>query len=184
NYAARHQPPTGGVNMAKPAKPITPGQRFGYLTALERAANDQRGRERWRLRCTCGKEIVTRADFLRGGAARSCGCRRNYKHGYTGSLTWVSWQAMLDRCYRRSSKSFTYYGGRGVTVCDSWRNSFAAFLSDMGSRPSARYTLDRIDPTGNYNPENCRWATRSDQARFNRRRTGHGRKFRGVEFWL
>lgn len=77
---------------------------------------------------------------------------------------YVSWKAMLDRCYRRTDRCFSRYGGRGITVCDRWRNSFAAFLGDMGARPPGT-SIDRINNDGNYEPGNCRWATAAQQKR-------------------
>lgn len=79
------------------------------------------------------------------------------------------WQAMLARCYDNKNRSFKNYGGRGIGVCERWRESFDAFLEDMGRRPSPRHTVDRADPNGNYEPSNCRWATPKEQARNMRR---------------
>lgn len=78
---------------------------------------------------------------------------------------WYSWRNMNARCYGRARPDFAYYGGRGITVCDRWRESFAAFLADMGLRPTPQHSLDRIDNHGNYEPGNCHWATRTEQMR-------------------
>lgn len=81
------------------------------------------------------------------------------------SLEYCSWQSMKKRCRSKSSKSYQLYGAKGVTVCDEWYKSFQAFYNDMGPRPSKAYSLDRIDGSKGYCPENCRWATKTEQAR-------------------
>jgi len=81
--------------------------------------------------------------------------------------TYRSWRSMMKRCYNKNTKDFSNYGGRGITVCERWRNSFESFLSDMGERPESK-TLDRIDVNGNYEPSNCRWATHVEQS-YNKR---------------
>lgn len=97
---------------------------------------------------------------------------RNYRHGYKTagrySTEYAIWNGMRARCHNPNNPNFQRYGARGITVCDAWRSDFLMFLNDMGRRPSARHTLDRVDNDGNYTPENCRWATLKDQCR-NRR---------------
>lgn len=82
------------------------------------------------------------------------------------------WQAMRQRCYDINTNSYEYYGGRGITVCERWRNSYHSFVADMGERPTAKHQLDRVDPDGNYEPSNCRWVTTKEQAN-NKRKGAH-----------
>jgi hypothetical protein len=154
------------------------GQRFGRLLVVARAEKNLRGGARWRCLCDCGKTTVLLRQRLRTGHTQSCGCyqreqlgKRSRVHGRQGSLTWRSWQNMITRCYNPNVAKFKYYGGRGITVCDRWRESlgFVRFLADMGERPSFAHSIDRFpNIDGNYEPTNCRWATRSQQSK-NRR---------------
>jgi hypothetical protein len=156
--------------------PIEIGQRFTRLVVTARA-----GKDRWAVRCDCGVTKTVYTSSLRT-TTKSCGClkrevdaRRHgvVKHGRARNVdgkrhpVYAVWAAMLQRCNNPKSISYERYGGRGITVCERW-HVFADFAADMGERPSALHSLDRIDPNGNYEPGNVRWATASEQARTRR----------------
>ena len=157
------------------------GQRFERLLVLERGENNARGHSRWVCRCDCGRTKLVWATDLRGGRSRSCGCLRvelvrasytTHGHTWAGGETaeYRAWAHMRDRCYNPRRKDYRHYGGRGITVCPRWRESFQAFFDDMGPKPSPDLTLDRKDNDGNYEPGNVRWATRSQQNSNQRKR--------------
>jgi len=141
------------------------GQVFGRWTVIERGLN--KGRHvRWICRCECGNTGLVTSSNLVQGISRSCGCFHIDKittHGEYRSPEYRAWVSMKSRCYTKSNIGYPYYGGRGIIVCDRWLNNFENFLTDMGYKPSAGYSLDRIDPNGNYCPENCRWSVREVQ---------------------
>ena len=147
------------------------GQRFGRWAVLAEA-EARNGKRRWVVRCDCGAERVSFERPLVVGESQSCGCLRREllaaprKHGATtGGQTapeYHSWRCMIARCYYSKDRYFDNYGGRGITVCDRWRLSYAAFREDMGQRPPG-CTLDRVNVDGPYEPGNCRWATPREQ---------------------
>jgi hypothetical protein len=161
----------GDPLMRRPGGPpvYMRGDRIGRLTVLELIG----GRSGYLCRCDCGSEVVVKTALLRRRATRSCGClnrelssQRATTHGMSKTSIYTIWLQMLCRCERPESAAYSLYGGRGIRVCERW-HSFEQFHSDMGDRPKDR-TLDRIDPDGNYEPSNCRWATAHQQAQ-NRR---------------
>lgn len=147
------------------------GKRFGRLLVISSAGSDvcpsgKRTRRLWLCACDCGNTKKASTGQLNSANIRSCGCMRqgvNKTHGQSSSRTFMSWVLMRGRCYRKGNNRFQYYGGRGIRVCDKWRDSFESFLSDMGERPKGK-TLDRKNNNGDYTPENCKWSTPKEQA--------------------
>ena len=167
------------------------GQRFGKWT-LGGFAKNSKGRPRRIATCDCGNVRVVAISQLTSGVSRSCGCiipeitrATHYKHGSTNNPEYSVWKNMKERCSNPNNKKFFNYGGRGISVCGKWENDFAAFLKDMGKRPSMIHSIDRINSNGNYEPSNCRWALKLEQAnnRFGNRIIEHGGKTQTLAMW-
>jgi hypothetical protein len=139
--------------------------RFGKLTAISYLHKGL-----WNCTCDCGSKTIQQSSAMREGRVVSCGCygktlgHLNATHGMSLTKEYKVWQQMKKRCLDKKDKSFSNYGGRGISVCEKWINSFECFISDIGGRPNGM-SLDRIDVNGNYEPSNCRWASMKTQAR-------------------
>ncbi len=166
--------------MARGNKPIygKPGDRHGHLIIVKEVERHRQSsgviRRRFLCRCDCGRQSVVQLPNLRTGHTTSCGCvqkaagRGNAKHRLTGTRIYRIWTGMIQRCCNPRVKRYDCYGGRGITVCQRWRDSFEAFLEDMGEPPTEKHSIDRVDNDGNYEKSNCRWATNKVQSRNSR----------------
>ena len=174
-----------------PTKDIT-GQKFHHLTAIRRVEN-RNGRVAWEFRCDCGNTIYLNKDRVVGGNDHSCGCQRRkqcgslcYTHGKTDTPLYDIWRGMKQRCYNSNVSNYCNYGGRGITVCDEWKDNFQAFYDwAKSSGYEHGLSIDRINNDGDYSPENCRWANRTEQSnntRHNKHLTYNG-KTQTVSQW-
>lgn len=152
------------------------GKRFERLVVKERAEDavspSGRRRVRWLCECDCGNEIIAYPDNLKGGKTKSCGCYQNdmnrkrfATHGMTNTHIYGIWSSMKARCFNKNATAYKDYGGRGVVMCDEWKNDFESFYQwALSSGYEQGLSIDRIDNDKNYCPENCRWVTSDVQA--------------------
>ena len=145
--------------------------KYGRLTA--KYIFDRRNDKiRWFCECSCGNTCVVIGGNLSSKHSTSCGCWPkeraffiNLTHGKAHTPEYRSWSGMKNRCYNKKTNNYFFYGGRGITVCARWLESFENFLKDMGERPSLQHSIDRINNTGNYELSNCKWSTHTEQNR-------------------
>ena len=162
------------------------GKRFGRLTVIKRVENTKQNRVNWLCLCDCGKYSKASSDHLLSGHTQSCGCLRyerfrytNTKHGQSHTRIYNIWASMKSRCYNKNNKKdYKDYGGRGITICDEWLNSFNNFYNwAISNGYEEGLTIDRIDVNGNYEPSNCKWSNVIEQA--NNRRNNHLIEYKG-----
>lgn len=169
------------LDLPKPIKSLSVGDKVFKLTILEiipghypkgmKKVPGGHKHKRVVALCECGVKRELYYDSIRWHKTKSCGCLSKVigqTHGMHKSSEYGSWDAMKGRCTNKNKSDYSYYGGRGITVCEKWMNSFEAFYEDMGPKPSKKHSIDRIDNDRNYEPGNCKWSTPEEQAR-NRR---------------
>lgn len=176
------------------------GNIYGYLTAVK-YSESRNHRVFWECLCACGNTFIARTDSLKKGKPKSCGCiqqkgkiQEYEERGifentayYEGAKPkeYAVWTGIKQRCLNPDCPAYKNYGGRGIQICERWKNSFELFIEDMGHRPTATHSIERIDNHGPYSPENCKWATKKEQQRnlrTNRFVEYKGRKMLLIEF--
>lgn len=151
------------------------GETYGRLVVLEKVdpyiSPDGKKASKWLCKCSCGTEVEVVGNHLRKGNTQSCGCLREERlkdkcitHGLSKSKEYKTWSGMKKRCYNINAEDYSYYGGRGITICPEWINDFPAFYNYVGKAPSPNHSIDRIDENGNYEPGNVEWSTSQIQA--------------------
>lgn len=146
------------------------GKIFGRLVVLNLADRDKFGHAMWNCDCECGLRVITSSSSLLRGLTKSCGClktelftKRVTTHGMRHSPEYSVWCGIKERCNNPNAECYARYGGRGISICPRWQNSFEAFFEDMGPRPTPNHSVERKDNAKGYDPSNCRWATRVEQ---------------------
>lgn len=165
------------------------GEKCGRLTVLRRQGSDKHKNATWNCLCDCGNESIVPTYKLRSGHTQSCGCynkqrtaETSFKHGHShGVLEYEVWASMIQRCTNPDNKDYANYGGRGIGVSDEWK-TYSNFIKDMGTRPTRKHTLERVNNEDGYNKGNCIWDNRTNQARNQRIRKDNTTGTRGVQW--
>lgn len=152
------------------------GKKFNRLLVIEKKPEKHYGEFQWLCQCDCGNTVVVSGANLRTNHTKSCGClqvemakKSNTKHGYRTrgryNSEYFTWNGLRQRCNNPNTPKYKFYGGRGISVCERWENSFENFIEDMGEKPLPKklYSIERVDNEGNYEPSNCIWATYKQQ---------------------
>lgn len=180
---ARELPPTRAHDTAYNFIDLS-GRRYGYLTVIERVTDkvykSGRKKPRYLCRCDCGNIVSVVGESLRNGTTKSCGCHRadplvrySTKHGKRYERLYSIYCDMKKRCYNKRCNGYKYYGGKGITICEEWLENFNSFYKwAIENGYDEELTIDRIDSSGNYEPVNCRWITRSENI-----------SRRNIEYW-
>lgn len=145
------------------------GLKFGRLKVVELHHTDQFRKSYWKCECECGKIVIVRGSALTTGNTKSCGCliyeSKNIKHGMKHERLYRIWSGIKARCYTKNNKAYDRYGGRGISMCQEWKDNFVAFYKwAMDNGYLDDLSIDRINVNGNYEPSNCRWSTPKEQS--------------------
>lgn len=165
----------------KPKKDLT-GLKFGKLKPIKPLRQNNDGYWIWLCQCDCGNTKEVSSKLLLQNLTTSCGCARFKENAYRNNPEYAIYCAIKTRCYNKNDKSYLRYGGRGIKMCKEWENDFMQFLKDMGKRPSSKYSIERIDVDGYYEPSNCKWATAKEQS--NNKRSNIKFVYQSLEYTL